>query len=230
MVIGNGMIAKAFSSYAGKDKFVIFASGVSDSAHPSAAGFEREKELLLHTIHKNPGTELVYFSTCSVYDISMKDSEYVRHKKNMEELIIRHQTRYTIFRLSNPVGRTENTNTVVNFFIGHILAKQHFEVWKQATRNIIDIDDVYKICNEILQKRLFPNSIINIANPQNYPVTYVIETLEKHFDSKANYTLVDKGSGPQIDLSRAEPLFKKFNINFDQQYLSTLLQKYFPAK
>jgi UDP-2-acetamido-2,6-beta-L-arabino-hexul-4-ose reductase len=207
MVIGNGMIAKEFSSYRSDDDHIIFASGVSDSTHSTALSFEREKLLLLDTIRNNPGKKLVYFSTCSIYDPSMKNAAYVRHKISMEELIKEEHAPYTIFRLSNPVGRTGNTNTVFNFFISNIHSGHHFEVWKNASRNIIDIDDMYA----------------------NYPVPYIIDTIEAHFHKKGKYTMLDKGDGPHIDISAIAPLIKKFNINFDGAYLPGLLQKYFPV-
>jgi nucleoside-diphosphate-sugar epimerase len=229
MVIGNGMIASAFKSYETNDDFVIFASGVSDSAHPSSTAFEREKKLLTDTIQSSDGKTLVYFSTCSIYDHSMQDAPYVKHKKNMEALIVEMQRHYIIFRLSNPVGNTNNTTTIVNFLVKHILEKRHFNVWRNASRNIIDIDDMYLICNEILQHGLFVNTVVNIANPQNYPIPFIVETIERHFGIKANYTFISKGDSPQIDVSSVEPLFKKFNINFGENYLTQLLQKYFPG-
>jgi nucleoside-diphosphate-sugar epimerase len=229
MVIGKGMIAQEFENYRDNDQFIIFASGVSDSTHAPAAAFTREENLLKEAISSSDGRRLVYFSTCSIYDQSMSGSPYVQHKKRMEELIVAKQSDYTIFRLSNPVGKTNNTNTVVNFFIRHIIDKTAFTVWKNASRNIIDIDDMFLVCNDILQTNSFLNEIVTIANPHNYPVPFIVETIEKHFHTKANYTLVAKGDEPHIDISQVSPLFKKFNINFDDNYLLKLLQKYFPA-
>ena len=228
MVIGNGMIAKAFESYRNQDGYIIFASGVSDSTNADAAAFEREIKLITDTIKSGKDMLFVYFSTCSIYDPSMQDAAYVKHKLQMEDLIRKNHTPFIIFRLANPIGSTHNTKTVVNYFIKNITEKHKFDVWKNASRNIIDIDDVYAICNEILQQKLFINSNVNIANPNNYPVTFIIEAIEKHFGIHGNYTLHNKGGGPIIDTAAIESLFTKFNINFDEYYLSNLLQKYFP--
>lgn len=229
MVIGTGMIATEFKSYQADDNFVIFASGVSDSTHAREDAFERESKLLNEIIEQHKDKVLVYFSTCSIYDISMKNSAYVNHKLKMEEMIIRRHSSYLIFRLSNVVGKTNNQHTVVNFFIRNILAKQPFEVWQLASRNIIDIDDMYRACDEILQNKLYTNTILNIANPHNYNVLFIIETIETHFKTKGNQILVPKGSGPIIDTSIVEQIFRKFSINFGPDYFSKLLQKYFPA-
>jgi nucleoside-diphosphate-sugar epimerase len=228
MVIGNGMIAKEFDSYRDIEGIVIFASGISDSTNTDTSAFDREKNLITETLKANKEKLFVYFSTCSIDDASMQSSAYVQHKIKMEHLIMNKHTPFIIFRLTNPIGKTNNTHTVVNYFINHITGKHKFSVWKNANRNLIDMDDLYLICNEILQQRLFINSIVNIANPKNYPVVFIIENIERHFGIAGNYTVLDKGGGPLINTTAIEPLFKKFNIKFDEHYLSRLLQKYFP--
>lgn len=229
MVIGNGMIAQVFEGYRNDDRYIIFASGVSNSTQPAPEAFEREEQLLRNTLQQAAGKTLVYFSTCSIYDTSMQHSAYVLHKLKMEALIRDSGNPFTIFRLSNPVGYTNNKTTIINFLAGNIQSGKRFELWQQATRNIIDIDDMFTVCNEILQQQLFRNQVINIANPVNYPLSFIVSALEKHFNLKAVYTTVQKGNGPMIDTSETAPFFKKFNINFDENYLERLLQKYFPV-
>ncbi|MEJ0107136.1 MAG: hypothetical protein WDO19_33435 [Bacteroidota bacterium] len=96
MVIGQGLIAKRFSSYQADNSYVIFASGVSNSSDKDIANFEREKKLLIKTIHEHADKALVYFSTCSMYDNTLKNSFYVQHKIEMEETI-KKITRISIF-------------------------------------------------------------------------------------------------------------------------------------
>ena len=229
MVIGTGMIAKAFESYLDQDNFMIFASGVSDSTHAPSGAFRREQELLTASIQLHPDKQLVYFSTCSIYDESLKDSAYLQHKKEMEALIRALHKRFVIFRLSNPVGKTTNTSTLVNFFIKNINQGLHFEAWSNASRNIIDIDDMYTVCNDILQTGSSKNETINIANLENYSIPFIISAIENHLRKKGNYTLVNKGDSPDIPTEAVEPYFRKFHISFGADYLSAVLQKYFPA-
>jgi nucleoside-diphosphate-sugar epimerase len=227
MVIGNGMIAKRFERYNTDNDFIIFASGVSDSTTTDAAAFSREENLLRNTIASNQEKTLVYFSTCSIYDPSMHQSTYVLHKLKMEEIITANAKKYTIFRVSNPIGRTSNTHTVFNFFIQHILQKQPFAAWKYASRNLLDIDDMFAICDHLLKKKLFLNSVVNIANPVNYPVTTIITAIESHFHTKGIYTFAEKGNSPLIDTTAIQPFFRELNINFNELYLPRLLDKYF---
>lgn len=228
MVVGNGMIAKEFMSYSSIDGIIIFASGVSDSTNTDIHAFDREFKLISDTVNYNSDKLFVYFSTCSIYDSSMQHSPYVQHKIRMENYIRDQQPQYIIFRLSNPIGYTNNTHTVVNYFINSITRQQQFEIWKNASRNIIDIDDMFLICNEIIQEKLFINSIVNIGNPQNYTVVHIINCIENHFGITGNYVEIDKGGGPVINTGLDE-LYTKLNINFDKDYFPKLLQKYFPS-
>jgi UDP-2-acetamido-2,6-beta-L-arabino-hexul-4-ose reductase len=227
MVIGSGMIAKRFSDYAVDNKFLIFASGVSNSVLNDPNSFKRESDLLYDVIKKDSQKTIVYFSTCSIYDPSMKKSAYIHHKLKMEDIIKTSGINYTIFRVSNPIGNTENPNTVLNYFIEHIREKKKFVVWKYASRNLIDIDDMYLVCHYILSKNLFENHKVNIANPVNYSVIYIVQAIEKHFGVKGNYQLADKGNSPLIDTSAIQPILSKLKINFGSSYLSDVLQKYF---
>lgn len=228
MVIGNGMIAKRFSSYRENNAVVIFASGVSNSSQNLPEAFAREENLLKETILEHPGKKLVYFSTCSVYDPSLKQSPYVLHKLAMESLIRETAATFTLFRVSNPVGKTDNPHTVFNFFIQHILRKIPFQVWKYASRNLMDIDDMFAVCDEIIRGDLFVNGHVNVANPVNYPVISIVRSIEEHFHTDGKYTLVDKGNSPLIDTTAVQELFGKLGIDFNNTYLPGLLNKYFP--
>ena len=114
MVIGNGMIAKAFYNYQTDDRFIVFASGVSNSATTNKHDYDREKILLERTLADNKEKLLVYISTCSIYDSSLQQSPYVLHKLDVERQIATSGNKYLIFRVSNPVGFTSNKHTFLN--------------------------------------------------------------------------------------------------------------------
>ncbi len=229
MVIGSGMIAKRFSSYGNSEEWLVFASGVSHSLSVREEEFEREKKLLQSAIDQHRGKTLVYFSTCSIYDPSLHHAAYVLHKLKMEELIRAKALKYLIFRVSNPVGKTNNQHTVLNYFVEHIRAGTFFTVWKYASRNLIDIDDMYLICDHIMQSANLRNQVVNVANPVNYPVITIIEGIETHLEKTGHYNLADKGNSPLIDTSAIQPMLSHLKIEFDQHYLQRILRKYFPA-
>jgi len=227
MVIGNGLVAKAFEKYNAIDEFEIFASGVSDSKHSTDKDFAREKKLLLETINQHPAKKIVYFSTCSIEDPDLKETAYIKHKLHMEKLIGENALHYHIFRLSNLAGRTNNPHTILNFFYFHIAGNKPFEVWANSERNIIDVEDTFSISDYILTNSLFQNQVINIANPENYPVLEIVRSIEELSRKKAIFTKTSKGAKFKIDTSLITPICESLHIEFCDQYLHQLLKKYY---
>lgn len=230
MVIGNGMIANRFSEYKNDEEKIIFASGVSNSKDTIEQNFLREFELLNTTIKHNPGKVLVYFSTCSIEDEELQNTPYVIHKKIIEEFIKKNVSKYYLFRVSNLAGVSNNPYTLLNYFIFNILQNHPFTVWKNAYRNIIGIDDMYSITDYILHQNIFLNTTINIANPENYSVPFIINCIENHLQKKAICIEVEKGDNYHIDISAIVPIISELNINFNDDYLDSLLKKYYHSK
>lgn len=230
MVVGNGMIASAFDDYRSRDKFTIFASGVSNSSTSNLEDFEREIRLIHEAIRVRSANHFVYFSTCSIYDPSLATSPYILHKIEVEKLIAASFPGYTIFRVSNPVGRTKNPSTLINFLASKVKNGEPFEAWQHASRNVIDLEHMYLACNHIILQMRENTPVVNVANPENYSLRYIIECLEEHFKKPANCSWIDKGSSPQINTSLVEPVFKKLNISFGENYFPDLLKKYFPSE
>ncbi|HTN07651.1 NAD-dependent epimerase/dehydratase family protein [Agriterribacter sp.] len=229
MVIGNGLVAKAFDAYSTGNHFLIFASGVSDSTNTDKKAFDREKQLLIKCLKEHTEKVLVYFSTCSVYDTVVNKTPYVLHKLEMEGLIADLHKHYYIFRISNLAGQSANPHTVLNFFVQHILSGTSFFLWNNASRNIIDVDDAFSICNYILKQDCSYNKIINIANAVNYDVKVIVHEIEHFFKKKGNYTLVENSSHPEIDVSEIQSIVSALNINFDQDYLRKIINKYYTS-
>lgn len=230
MVIGNGMVAKRFESYSQKDDFIIFASGVSNSKNTDLTAYQREAALLEKLIAEYPGKTLVYFSTCSLYDPGEKGSLYYLHKLRTEAFIRREVDRYTIFRVSNIVGRSGNPNTVLNFFYYHLLHKINFDLWNNTSRNLIDMDDMFAIADHILQNGTYPNQVVNIANPVSNNVKEIIEALESVLQLKGNYISIPRGHHFEIDISLILPVIETLRIPFGEDYLTNLIKKYYPQQ
>ncbi|MEP6626520.1 MAG: NAD-dependent epimerase/dehydratase family protein [Ginsengibacter sp.] len=230
MVVGNGMIANRFSGYKNDENKIIFASGVSNSKDKVEENFLREFKLLDQTLRDNPNKTLVYFSTCSVEDEDLQDAPYVIHKISVEQFIEQHSTSYYLFRISNLAGVSNNPYTLLNYFIFNILQNNTLTVWKNAYRNIIGIDDMYLIADDILQQNKMINTTINIANPENYSVPFIISRIEEHLHKKAICNEIEKGDDYEIDISGISTIIKKLNIPFADDYLASLLQKYYHSK
>jgi nucleoside-diphosphate-sugar epimerase len=230
MVIGNGLIAKAFEpGYSQNNRFLIFASGVSNSGTAQASEFNREASLLEQAIQQHPEKILVYFGTCSVYDASLQHSPYVQHKLAMETMIQSRHSDYHIFRLANLAGKTNNPHTFLNYFAQHIQSGTFFYLWKHAWRNVMDVTDVVTICHHILQHGLYKNEVVNIVNPVSYKVMEIVNVIEEVLQKKGNYELVDKTSRPEIDTTVVQQLAQELHIPFNEKYLSRIVNKYFAS-
>jgi len=227
MVIGHGLVAKAFESYKSSGDIVIFASGVSNSKFGLPQDYNREKSLLTATLKTYKDKTIVYFSTSSILDPDLSGTHYISHKIEMEDLIRQDASVFHIFRLSNLAGFSNNKNTLLNFFNFQIVNDLTFEYWTGAERNIIDIEDVYDIINYILEQGILRNQTVNVANPVNYTVPYILHCFESYYHKKAFALEKDKGVPFQIDISDIKPVIALLGIRFGDNYLPELLKKYY---
>jgi len=170
---------------------------------------------------------LIYFSTTSVDDPDLQQTAYVQHKLNMEDLVRSNAHRYAIFRLSNLAGRSDNPNTILNYFFQHIAQGIPFQLWQRSERNIIDVEDVYRIADHLLQHQMATNRTLNIANTASYPVTYIVDTIEEFCGKQGLYSLDDRGGPVSIDTHEIAAVCETLGIRFGEGYLEKILQKYF---
>jgi nucleoside-diphosphate-sugar epimerase len=199
MIIGSGLLAKAFLDYENDDRIIIFASGVSNSKEILRDEFNREEKLLDFYLEKyGKNKHFVYFSTCSVYDTYFERNEYTTHKINMEKTVLDKAFSYNIFRLPQVLGKN-NKNQLIGFFYESIKMEKSFELF-DIERNIIDIKDVFILVDKILKENIFKNQIINIANPKNIKVLDLVNILENIIDKKAKYSIVKKSGEFIIDV------------------------------
>jgi len=225
MIVGNGLIAKAFhEDYANRDDVLIFASGVSNSSNTDPKEFFREKALLESFLSEQK--KIIYFSTYSIADPSLADSSYILHKLEMEGLV-KAANDYLIFRLPQVAGKTDNPNTLLNFLCHKIKNQEPLEVFSNATRNIIDVDDIQKIASYIIDKNLMKNNILNICSPQKSFVLDIVKIFEDILHKKANYKLINKGENFDIDVKFSTEIAKKLNILFHTDYLRDVISKYY---
>lgn len=223
MIEGRGMIAKSFEKYKNDKKIYIFASGVSNSQEVDENAFLREKNLLEKRLSEFPNSTFVYFSTCSIYDPSMKNSNYVQHKLEMEKIVLEYSKKFYIFRLPQVVGKT-NSPTLVNYLVNTIADQKSFDVWKGSTRNLIDVEDVFKIANFIIEKQIFLNKITNIASSKSYYIEEIVLLIENILGIEAKYSFVDKGSSYKIDTQEIYNITKELLINFDDEYMNRIIR------
>ena len=225
MIIGNGLIASLFTE-CDQENIIFFASGVSNSLETQKEEFLREENLIKKTITENPNKVFIYFSTCSIYDSSKAESQYVLHKLKMEQIIIQICPQYLILRLSNAVGNGGNPNLLMNYLVRSVKNNEIINVHTKATRNLIDVEDIKNITNQLIDKQYF-NKIINIAYPENYTIIEILEIMEKFYQTKLYLNLVKSGSGYGIDTHDVESYFIQHALTNKETYLHKILEKYY---
>lgn len=226
MIVGNGMLANAFLSYKENRDVVVFASGVSNSLLSDQDSFDREERMLRESIAAYPLATFIYFGTCSVDDPELCNSAYVTHKKSMEAIVEKNAQHYFIFRLSQVVGKSSSP-TLINFLVRKLKKHETFSIWKHSSRNLIDVDDVYKIAHHFIENNLFTNEITNIAAPFSLSIFEIVATIESIFGCKGVYTIEEKGGSYEINTDKIGLHIDAIGILFDKEYTSKIIRKYF---
>ena len=227
MVIGKGVIASRFIDYSLQSKYLIFAGSVNDSAIPDEKTILDEENAVTDALTNNLNHIFVYFSSCSILDKSVNDTPYVQHKVRMEKVIQESAEEFIIIRLPQVMGLNDVKSSLISYLVDVISNHKSFELWPNAYKNLIDIDDVHEIVGELLRKDICLNKIINVASTQQTPILKIVRAIEDFIGSEANYELVDKGVNYDLDVSEIKPILNDLNIDFGEMYIRNSLIKYF---
>jgi nucleoside-diphosphate-sugar epimerase len=168
----------------------------------------------------------LYFSTCSVEDPAVRESAYVRHKFAMEHLV-RQRDRHLILRLPQLAGNTPNPHTLLNHLYARIVRSERFAVWRGATRNIIDVDDVARIVTDLVVSENACGETINVANSHSYGIPEIVRSIEEVVGHKAIFDIIDRGAGYTIDIDRIQAALHRCRVSFPEDYLPRVIRKYY---
>lgn len=226
MIIGNGLLGSSFRQVNSDllNQVIVFASGVSNSSEVNPSAFARELNLLENYLQSDD--YIVYFGTCSIYDDSMTDSLYVRHKLKIENILY-NRGKSLIVRLPQVVGRSENYNTLVNFLYKKILNQEYFEAWANARRYLIDVEHVVDLTLRLLESSRFDCLKINLAPPVSISIYEIINFLEFCSGKSARFKLINKGFDYLIDTSSLNSLIPEAKSIFHDLYYKNLFLKYY---
>ena len=192
MIIGSGLIASAFSSFAASDKSVVFASGVSNSSSPTEADFQREQRLL--EAQRGTSGRLVYFSTCSLHDPTLHRSPYILHKLRMEERVRTIFPDHLILRLPNLLGRTPNPHTLCNHIRNSVLAGTTLHVHAHACRYLMDVDTMYAACQGLVPDPAMRAATVDVCFDRPVRVPDLVAAMEEVLGKRARMALEDRGA------------------------------------
>lgn len=228
MIIGSGLLAHAFApALSQSEEACIYAAGVSNSSCVDPNEFARERQRLTEALREAaPVSVFVYFGTCSVTDPEASETPYVKHKLAMERLVAAHP-RHLILRLPQVAGKTPNPHTLLNYLYARVSRSESFCLWKNARRNIIDVDDIVAITSQLIANPAMHNAIINIANPVSYSMPDIVHAIEKSVGKCAIYEVAERGSAYPIDVRAMLPALAPAGVKFGDDYLERVISKYY---
>ena len=172
MIIGNGLIASKFREYDNHNTCIIFSSGVSNSQESCTKKFNREKSLVRKTLDRHKNLQFIYFSTILV---NFSNTEYNKHKLEIENLIKKTASSYIIFRVPQLIGRGGNKNNLVNFLLNSIQTGQDIVISKDVERSILCVEDMVKIVNYCKDK--CDRTTINISGVEKKKVVDICKDM-----------------------------------------------------
>ena len=224
-IIGTGQLAQIFQGLS-LENFIVFASGVSNSNCTDLEQFERERKLLMNTLQNNQAKSLVYFSSCALSASDYNLNAYYQHKANMEAVVQKYSDSFYIFRIPQLFGDLKEHPTLINFIYNSIINSKKFQIYSEAYRYVIDIEDLKILVQKYIEYGN-KNTIVDLANPYKYKVLDIVNILEKLLDKKAIYEVVEKQDEYELDLGLLQEFVKEYSIDigFGKEYLYKRLQK-----
>lgn len=229
MIVGHGLLAKAFAAFESTERVLVYAAGVSNSLETDQAAFEREKKLLETARAQHPDRLLVYFGTCSADDLDRRGTPYVAHKLEIERVLEQYSAPWMVLRLPLAIGPVRGGHTLAPFLHERITRGERFQVWQHATRYPIDVEDVVRIARQLMGTRNYWNRRINLAL-RAYPVLEFVRVLQSLIGRPAVYDLVPKGRHYEIRCPEVESLAGELALDYSDRYLERVLRKYYTKR
>jgi len=226
-IIGTGLLASGFQENQLDINFeghLIFASGVSNSLEINDNLFQREINLLVHSISVHHNKKIIYFSSTSICG---NNSKYAMHKRDIEKIIKKSAKKYLIIRCPQVVGPTLS-RTLVSSFVDQIYKGKLLEIQKYAKRDLIDINDVVRLTSVIANLTRNSNLIINLCTGNQIPAVKIAEEIASILGKNLNIKLIDRGDSLISDASDLRKYINKDDIIFNENYWKKVIKKNVP--
>ena len=221
MIVGSGLIAKSFSIFVEDNNIIIFASGVSSSLCDDPFEFKREIDMLCGL---NQNCRIIYFSTASLSDGSF-ESPYIRHKIEMERILMDRFKNYLILRLPTVVGSGGNSTNLFNHFINCISNDLCIKVNVNQYRSLIDADDLYTLTKGIILSDFL--GIVDISLDNQSTVGEIVSDIESVLGINFRKELINSHQNHPISNQLLKDLIREDFYKIDRpDYNIRLIKKY----
>jgi nucleoside-diphosphate-sugar epimerase len=154
-------------------------------------------------------------------------SIYIKHKLEMESLLKSHDGNHLILRLPQVVGKGGNPHTITNFIRDRLIGGEKFTVWANASRIIVDVDDVRALADHFIADPASRNRAINIFPPVHTGAVELVRMMERILDRKGCYEVANVGSSIDLDQPDIMQAAAACGIRFTPDYPEQVLRKYY---
>ena len=230
-IIGKGFIAKnllKINSIINQNGWIVYAAGISNSQTKSKKQFIKEIKLFKNFTKKNYKNKIMYISTADISNNLKNKTKYVKNKIKIEKIIKKNFNHFVILRIPQLIGKSNNKNTLINFFYNRIKEKKKIIVFKNVKRNILDIDDVIKMIQVLIMNKKVNKKTITLSNKNFIKPIEIIKILEKRLKKNANYILIKtKKQNWNLNFNQNIVYFRNAKINFGKDYLVKAVKKYY---
>lgn len=237
MILGKGMLARAFSSRPDLERdAVIFAKGVSDSSTEAEEEFAREIGELIDAIqHANTrGSVFVYFSSggavygthtgCRREDLTLKPvTRYGWHKQQCEEIVQSEARNYIVARLPNVVGDGGSLSQLVPALV-HQIVSGNVRVRKRASRDLLHSRDVVLLLSKLIEAGA-DREVFNVASGISSPVIDIVSWISNELGVNPNIQFQDDGEAQVFSIEKLKSLLGDV-VRFEPTYPKSLIQEY----
>lgn len=224
-VAGDGLLGSAFRRISSEEKCLVIASGVSNSRETRREPFERERALIEGLLEAFRDRHVLYFSTCSI--LGSTHSDYIQHKLEMEQLIARGATKFSVFRLPQVVGVVSNS-TIISEFVRRLGAGSRIPIYARARRSLIDIRDVVRIVEVLLPKQEVANKVTNVSSAECVSVLDILSCVSNILGIDPMIDFLDGGDAQQIDISVMQRHLCPDDVVLSPGYWREVLRHYVP--
>ena len=250
-ILGTGFIARHLSEAFG-DRYpevTAIAAGVSGTGVSGTGGktdaevtanFDREASLVYDVIRKceAAGRTVIFFSTASHAMYGGEDSfgvedgpvypplVYGRHKLSLEAVLNASNVDWLALRLAHVVGNGQPPHLMWPALTAQVLSGK-VTLYRDARRDLLDVRDMIRAIDGILASGI-RRQVVNVASGVQHRVEQVVDGIEVRLGLEAERTIVDMPAARvMVSTAKLRSLVPDWeSVDFGQQYLTTLLDRY----
>jgi dolichol-phosphate mannosyltransferase len=223
MLYGKGPIANRFAKFQLSQRYVIYIAPIEQEF------LVPQEELKLKEILLNANSHqiIVYISAFHTIKELREPNLFIHPKLNVEKILLDSGYDYVIIKLPELFFLDSTDIGLVKPLMLELKNDKTINLPDECV-NLLDIDNAFEIINYILKRNLAVNKVINVACPFNTSLVALANDISTLFENDLSFISPIKNVKNSITLTEEVSLaIKILGINFDQNYNSRAVKKYY---